>query len=142
MPREKRPDEIAREQAPEPAEPLGTLRTTIGTVKYWRDNKGHGVIAAEATAPWDIWCHFMAIHRTGGIATLPSGEQFEVTYDEDGRAYSPSGEQVVSGVIQHSEPAFLNAGERVEVSYIRRDQESFRYVARHVRRLEPSDGAA
>ena len=142
MPREKRPDEIAREQAPEPTEPLETRRTTIGTIKYWRDNKGHGAIASEVTAPWDIWFHFTAVHRPGGIATLPSGERFEVTYDEDGRAYSPTGEQVVSGFITHSEPVSFKVGDRVQVTFIRRDQESFKYVARDVRLLQASDGAA
>ena len=141
MTREKRPDEIARELAPEPTEPLGTRRTAIGIVKYWRDNKGHGVIASDATTPWDIWFHFTAIERTGGIATLPSGEQFPVTYDEDGRAHLPTGEQVVSGYIQHSGPVSLNAGERVEVIFYRTDQESFKYVAKRVRRLESSEGA-
>ena len=137
MRREKRPDEIARELAPEPPEPLYTRRETIGTVKYWRDDKGHGVISSEETAPWDIWCHFAAIERKGGVATLPSGEQFEVTYDEDGRAYSPTGEQVVTGSIQHSDVASLQAGERVEVIFYRANQNSFKYVAKRVRRLEP-----
>jgi cold shock CspA family protein len=141
MSSEKRPDEIARELAPEPTEPLYTRRTTVGTVKYWRDDKGYGVIASDATAPWDIWCHFSAIERTGGVATLPSGEQFEVTYDEDGRAYSPTGELVVSGYIQHSGFVSLQAGDRVEVSYYRGNQDSFKYVAKRVRRLEPPNTA-
>jgi cold shock CspA family protein len=142
MPRDKRPDEVDREQAPEPTEPLGTRLRTIGIVKFWRDNKGHGAIASEATAPWDIWFHFSAVHRPGGIATLPSGAQFEVTYDEDGRAHSPTGEQVTSGVVTHGEPVSFKGGERVEVTYYRMNQESFRYVARDVRLLEPPDGAA
>ena len=142
MNREKRPDELARELAGEPTEPLGTRLTTVGTVKYWRDDKGHGVIASEAPAPWDIWCHFSAIESKGGIATLPSGEQFPVTYDEDGRAYSPTGEQVVSGYVVPSEFRSLKAGDRVEVNYHRANQESFQYVAKRVRRLEPKNGAA
>ena len=142
MSREKRPDEIARDPAPEPPEPLYPRRTTVGTVKYWRDDKGHGVTASDDTTPWDIWCHFEAIERKGGIATLPSGERFEVTYDEDGRAYSPTGEQVISGYIEHSEFASLQAGERVEVTYYRADQNSFKYVAQRVRRLEPPCTAA
>jgi len=139
MTREKRPDEIARELAPEPTEPLGTRLTTIGTVKYWRDDKGHGVISSDATAPWDIWCHFAAIEKTGGVGTLPSGEQVAVTFDEDGRAFSPTGQQVF-GYIQTSGPTFLKAGERVEVVYYRADQESFKYVARRVRRIASADG--
>ena len=142
MAREKRPDDLARELAGEPTEPLGTRLNTVGTVKYWRDDKGHGVIASEATAPWDIWCHFSAIESKGGIATLPSGEQFPVTYDKDGRAYSPTGEQVVSGYVVPSELRSLKAGDRVEVTYCRANQESFKYVAKRVRRLEPTNGAA
>src|SRR2546427_9214574 len=104
MTREKRPDELARELAGEPTEPLGTRLNAVGTVKYWRDDKGHGVIASEATAPWDIWGHFSAIERKGGISTLPSGEQFPGTYGKDGRAYSPTGEQGGSGDVVPSEP--------------------------------------
>ena len=85
MTREKRPDEIARELAPEPTEPLGTRLTTIG------------------------------------------------------RAFSPTGQQVF-GYIQTSGPTFLKAGERVEVVYYRADQESFKYVARRVRRIASADG--
>lgn len=142
MPSEKRADERARDAAPAPPEPLHTRRTTVGTVKYWRDDEGHGVIASDATAPWDIWCHFGAIERHGGIATLPSGERFPVTYDDDGRAFSRTGEQVVSGHIQHAGPISLHAGERVEVSCFRANQDSFKYVAQRVRRLGPTPPAA
>ena len=141
MSREKTPDDIARELAGEPPEPLGTRLSTVGTVKYWRDNKGHGVIASEATAPWDIWCHFSAIEQLGGVATLLSGEQVDVTFDEDGRPFLTTGEPFV-GVIQGSGPRSLKVGERVEVVYYRANQESFRYVARRVRRLERPNGAA
>ena len=141
MAREKRPDEIARELGPEPSEPLGTRLTTIGTVKYWRDDKGHGVIAADATAPWDIWCHFASIVKTGTVGTLLSGEQVVVTFDKDGRPFLPTGEQFI-GYIEHSGPVSLKAGERVEVDYYRADHDSFKYVAQHVRRLEPPSGAA
>jgi CspA family cold shock protein len=99
MGREKRPDELAREAAPEPTEPWFTQRTTIGTVKWWRDEKGYGVIAATEIAPWDIWCHFSAIEGTG----------FKQ----------------------------LTSGERVEVDYYRMNQESFKYLASRVRRLDP-----
>lgn len=51
MHREKRLDELAREAAPEPTEPLFTRRTTIGIVRWWRETKGHGVIAAPEIAP-------------------------------------------------------------------------------------------
>ncbi|SRR6266576_911283 len=142
MTREQRPDDIARELAPEPTEPPGTRRTAVGTVKYWRDNKGYGAIVSEATAPWDIWFHFSAVEQRGGIATLPSGEQFPVTQDEDGRAYLPSGEQLVSGYVQYPATVSMKVGERVEVIFYRADQESFKYVARRVRRLDTPEGAA
>jgi hypothetical protein len=54
MPREPRPDDLARAAAGEPPDPLHTTGSTTGTVKWWRDEKGYGVIAADATAPWDI----------------------------------------------------------------------------------------
>ena len=98
MTREKRPDEIAREHAPVPTEPMGTARVAIGTVKWWRDAKGYGVIATDSTAPWDIWCHFSVVEGTG-FRTLQTGQD-------------------------------------VEVEYIRLDQESFKYVARRVRRID------
>ena len=98
MDREKPPDVLARESAPEPTEPLYTQRTAVGVVKRWRANKGHGVISIAETAPWDVWCPFSAIDMPG--------------FKE------------------------LRAGERVEVEYYRANQESFKYVARLVRRLE------
>jgi CspA family cold shock protein len=96
MHRPKRPDDLAREAAGAPPEPLGTRATTVGTVKFWRDEKGYGAIASDATAPWDIWCHFSHIDMPG----------FRL----------------------------LEVGERVDVEYIRTDQESFRYRALRVRR--------
>lgn len=105
MQRPKRPDELEREAAGVPSEPLGTVATTVGTVKYWRDNKGHGVIASEATAPWDIWCHFAQIVEMPGYRSL-------------------------------------EAGEHVVVEYVRQDQDSFRYIATRVRRLDPPPAAS
>ena len=102
MGRPKRPDELAREAAGDPPEPLGTIATTIGTVKYWRNDKGHGVIASDKTAPWDIWCHFAHIIGMEGFRSLAPGD-------------------------------------RVEVEYHRFNQESFKYVAISVRRLERLD---
>ena len=64
---------------PEPSEPLGTLRTSIGIVKMWRDSKGYGVIECADIAPWDIWSHFAALEMPG-FKTLTIGEQVEVTY--------------------------------------------------------------
>jgi cold shock CspA family protein len=99
MSREKKPDDLARETAAPPPEPLGTRRVATGTVKWWRAAKGHGVFATSATAPWDIWCHFSAVDGAAGFVML--------------------------------EP-----GERVSVEYIRLDQESFKYVAERVRRID------
>jgi cold shock protein len=98
MHRPKRPDELARESAGAPPEPIGTKAAALGTVKYWRDDKGYGAIASEATAPWDIWCHFGQIDAPGFRS--------------------------------------LGVGERVALEYIRADQESFRYRATRVRRLD------
>jgi CspA family cold shock protein len=82
---------------PEPSEPLYTQRTSIGIVKFWRDDKGYGVIESTDTARWDIWSHFAAIEGTGFKS--------------------------------------LTVGERVEVTYHRAKQDSYRYVAERVRRL-------
>ena len=79
MDRVKRPDEIARESSPEPSEPLFSRRTSLGVVKWWRDDKGYGAIATADTAPWDIWSHFSAVVGAG-FRTLIPGEQVEVEY--------------------------------------------------------------
>lgn len=100
MPQYPRPDDLARAAAGDPPEPLYTEADTIGIVKYWRDDRGYGAIASEATSPWDIWCHFSAIEMEGFRALTP--------------------------------------GERVAVHYIRSNQDSFRYNALHVRRLDVS----
>jgi CspA family cold shock protein len=79
MDREPPPDVLARQAAAEPSEPLYTMRTAEGTVKRWRDEKGTGVIACAATAPWDIWCHFSALEMPG-YKSLAPGERVEVEY--------------------------------------------------------------
>src|SRR5262245_25750377 len=79
MTREKRPDDLAREAAPEPREPIGTPRAGTGIVKWWRDTKGYGVIACSQTAPWDIWCHFSAIEGEG-FRSLETDESVDVEY--------------------------------------------------------------
>jgi CspA family cold shock protein len=79
MDRDPPPDVLARQAAPEPSEPLYTVRTAEGTVKRWRDEKGTGVIASAATAPWDIWCHFSALEMPG-FKSLTPGERVEVAY--------------------------------------------------------------
>ena len=79
MHRPKRPDDLARESAGAPPEPIGTKAETLGTVKYWRDDKGYGAIASAATSPWDIWCHFAQIDASG-FRRLAPGERVAVEY--------------------------------------------------------------
>lgn len=79
MPREPHPDDLAREAAGEPPEPLYTKAAAEGTVKWWRDAKGYGAIACSATAPWDIWCHFSALEMSGFRAVAP-GDRVWVEY--------------------------------------------------------------
>jgi CspA family cold shock protein len=71
--------DVLSQLIPEPSEPLYTQRTSIGIVKFWRDDKGYGVIEAVDTAPWDIWSSFSAIEATG-FKSLTVGERVEVTY--------------------------------------------------------------
>ena len=89
------PTDQLRENAPEPPDD-GALHVARGTVKWWRDAKGYGVISVPEIAPWDIWCHFSVI-ESEGFRTLVEGES-------------------------------------VEVEYYRWNQESFKYIARSVRR--------
>jgi CspA family cold shock protein len=96
-----RPGDLARAAAGEPPDPLGTHRVAEGVAKWWKDDKGYGAVACDATAPWDIWVHFSAIEMKGFKTLIP--------------------------------------GERVEVEFYRADQESFRYLAKRVRRLDVSD---
>ncbi|HEY2856314.1 MAG TPA: cold shock domain-containing protein [Gemmatimonadaceae bacterium] len=87
---------------PDPPEPMHTQRTSIGLVKFWRDDKGYGVIESADTAPWDIWAHFSAIEANGFKS--------------------------------------LTVGEQVEVTYLRANQDSYRYIARRVCRLSQEQG--
>jgi CspA family cold shock protein len=93
--------DVLSQLIPQPSEPLYTQRTSFGIVKFWRDDKGYGVIESADTAPWDIWSHFSAIDATGFKS--------------------------------------LTAGERVEVTYHRANQDSYRYVAERVRRVSQGD---
>ena len=89
MPREKSADDLAREFAPLPTEPLGTQSVAEGTVKWWRDAKGYGVISVSQLAPWDVWCLFAHIEGDG-FRTLTAGERVEVEYmrwDKDSFKY-------------------------------------------------------
>ena len=63
-----------------PPEPIGTKATTIGTVKWFRDEKGYGCIASDATSPYDIWCHFSAIEKDG-YKSFQVGQRVEVEYE-------------------------------------------------------------
>lgn len=78
------PTDRLRAEAPEPAEPFGTMRRSRGTVKWWRDAKGYGVISVPEIAPWDIWCHFSALEaglvNAEGIRSLTQGEAVDVEY--------------------------------------------------------------
>ena len=69
MHREKRPEDLAREAAGDPPEPRGTRGAAVGMVKWWRDRSMTGAITCDATAPWDIWCHWGAIEG-GGLQSL------------------------------------------------------------------------
>src|SRR5438552_18820126 len=76
----RRPDGVARETAPPPREPLGTVAVTTGTVKWFNAAKGYGVISATVATPWDIWCHFSAIESDQEFRTLHEGDEVEVEY--------------------------------------------------------------
>jgi hypothetical protein len=94
----------------------------MGTIKFWRGRKGFGAIASEATAPWDIWCPFTVVT----YATPPTPP--------------PADSKGLGWTQIWGNP--LKAGERVEVDYSREDRKTFKYVARHVRRLEGPTRAA
>ena len=67
-----------------PTEPLETERTTTGTVKFFKDDKGWGAIETEATAPWDIWVHLSridaGIDEAGFPRMLVPGDKVVVDY--------------------------------------------------------------
>ena len=66
--------------AGDPPEPIGTTGSTVGTVKWFLEEKGHGCIEADATAPWDIWVHFSAIEGDG-YRKLEAGQQVDIEYE-------------------------------------------------------------
>ena len=77
----KQPDKIRREAVSDPSEPIGTLATGQGVVKWWRIDKGYGAIGCDQLDPWDIWCHFSNIEDTsGGFRALNPGDSVEVDY--------------------------------------------------------------
>ena len=75
----KRPDKITRETAPSPTQPIGTVATARGVVKWWRDEKGYGAISCAQLDPWDIRCHLARIEGTG-FHSLSPGDMVEVEY--------------------------------------------------------------
>ena len=80
MDKGKRPEKVRREAASDPTEPLGTLATAQGVVKWWRNGKGYGAIGCDHLDPWDIWCHFSNIEDTGRFRALNPGDRVEVEY--------------------------------------------------------------
>ena len=75
----KRPDKITRETTPSPTQPIGTVGSARGVVKWWQDAKGYGAISCAELDPWDIWCHFAHIEGTG-FRSLTPGDIVEVEY--------------------------------------------------------------
>jgi len=129
-------DENARLIAPPPSEPVGTRRTALGTVKWYKGDKGYGAIASADTAPWDIWFHFSTLH-TKGVATLPSGEKVEaISLGHSGLRNLATGEQLGPCVFVGTEPRDIQVDARVEVVFTRANQESFKYVAESVHLLK------
>jgi len=66
-----------------PSEPIGTVHEAIGTVKWYKDEKGYGAIACVETAPWDIWFHFCMLERPAngtGFRTIEPGTPVEVDF--------------------------------------------------------------
>jgi cold shock protein len=72
------PEELAA--LPPPPEPIGFTSTTEGRCLWWYDDKGHGAIETDATAPRDVWCHFSALEMEG-FKSLHEGQLVEVTYE-------------------------------------------------------------
>jgi len=140
MTRDSRADKAARRGAPEPSEPVGESRTTMGTIKFWR-RKGFGAIASEATAPWDIWCHFTVIATTGGTPTASASGDLAIVHSGGG-GFSPKGGRQGFGYTQYTPGRPLKAGERVEVDYRRENRKTFKYVATHMRRFKGPTRAA
>jgi cold shock CspA family protein len=138
LPKDPGFDESERLNAPPPAEPRGTARTAVGTVKFWKDNKGYGAIACPETAPWDIWFHYSTFPREG-IATLPTGEKVAAKSNgHSGTRSNATGELLGPCVfVGTGPPIIVHVGASVEVDFIRADQESFKYVAERVRLLKP-----
>ncbi|WP_238420767.1 cold-shock protein [Gordonia sp. 'Campus'] len=64
--------------------PETSLRpNTSGTVRFWRDEEGWGVLDSEAT-PGGAWAHFSAIVGAG-YRTLAHGQPVEFQYEAPGQ---------------------------------------------------------
>ena len=68
------------------------MSTTIGTVKWFNDEKGFGFIAQENGGP-DVFAHFRQI-KGEGFRTLSEGQrvEFKVTQGQKG----PQAEDIVA----------------------------------------------
>ena len=62
--------------------------STVGTVRFWLDNDGYGVIDSPDT-PGGCWAHFSAV-KAAGYKTLAPGQQVGLEWEpaaQDGYAY-------------------------------------------------------
>jgi CspA family cold shock protein len=57
-----------------------TLGPVTCTVKWWKGEKGDGVVLTPDTAPKGIWVHFSHIEGDG-YRSLERGETVEVEYE-------------------------------------------------------------
>ena len=51
-----------------------------GSVKWWKREKGYGVVLTPDTAPKGIWVHFSVIDRVG-FKELVQGEAVDIEYE-------------------------------------------------------------
>jgi CspA family cold shock protein len=51
-----------------------------GTVKWWKPEKGYGVVLTPETAPKEIWVSFMHIEGEG-FRELVQGEAVDIEYE-------------------------------------------------------------
>lgn len=56
------------------------LGPVLGTVKWWKRDKGYGVVLTPETAPKGIWVSFSHIEGAG-YRELIEGETVEVEYE-------------------------------------------------------------
>ncbi|MGB3770484.1 MAG: cold shock domain-containing protein [Rhodococcus sp. (in: high G+C Gram-positive bacteria)] len=63
-----------------PAVDPPVLPTAVGTVRFWHDEQGWGVLDAGST-PGGVWAHFSAIVGTG-FARLDAGQSVQFEYEQ------------------------------------------------------------